>query len=128
MSQVEGLLASRRILLVEDEYLIAEAMEAWLRQAGAVVIGPVPRVEQALALIESEAEALDGAVLDVNLGQGETAYSVANRLNEICVPYLFATGDVRITGDRAHSGRPCLGKPISRGQLLDAVEKLLTVR
>ena len=125
MSQVTGLLSGRRILLVEDEYLIVEAMEMWLSQAGAVVVGPVPSVERALALIESEGHGLDGAVLDVNLGQGETAYPIADRLNALGVPYLFATGDVRIIEGPPHQGRPRLDKPVSRGKLLDAIEMML---
>jgi CheY-like chemotaxis protein len=128
MSQVTGLLAGRRILLVEDEYLIVEAMEMWLSQAGAVVVGPVPSVERALALIESEGHGLDGAVLDVNLGQGETAYPIADRLNALGVPYLFATGDVRIIESPPHQGRPRLHKPVSRGTLLDAIEMMLASR
>jgi CheY-like chemotaxis protein len=64
MSQVTGPLVGHRILLVEDEYLIAETMEEWLRRAGAKVIGPVPSVEQAFELIEDKAAALDGAVLE----------------------------------------------------------------
>jgi len=115
MSQVTGPLVGRHILLVEDEYLIVEAMEEWLSQAGAVVVGPAPSVEQALELIAGEADTLDGAVLDVNLGRGETAYPIADRLNELGVPYLFATGDVRIIGRPAHQGRPRLEKPLSRG-------------
>jgi CheY-like chemotaxis protein len=59
-------LNGRRILLVEDEYMIAEIVEEWLHQAGAEVVGPVPSVEQALACL-NERNALDGAVLDVNL-------------------------------------------------------------
>ena len=125
MSQVAGLLAGRRILLVEDEFLIVEAMEMWLSQAGAVVVGPVPSVERALALIESEGAGLDGAVLDVNLGQGETAYPIADRLNALGVPYLFATGDVRLIERPPHQGRPRLDKPVSRGKLLDVIEMML---
>jgi CheY-like chemotaxis protein len=128
MSEVTGPLVGRRILLVEDEYLIAETMEEWLSQAGAVVVGPVPSVKQALVLIEGEAGALGGAVLDVNLGRGETAYPIADRLNELGVPYVFATGDVRIIDRPPHQGRPRLNKPVSRGALLRAVEKLLAAR
>ena len=48
MPQAAGLLAGRRILMVEDEYLMAEAMEGWLRVAGAESLGPVPSVDQSL--------------------------------------------------------------------------------
>jgi CheY-like chemotaxis protein len=127
MSEVTDQLVRRRILLVEDEYLIAEIMEDWLRQAGADVLGPVPNVEQALEIIGAEATAPDGAILDVNLGYGETSYPVADRLNELGVPYLFATGDVRIIDHPAHRDRPHLDKPTSQRDLLRAVVKLLAV-
>jgi CheY-like chemotaxis protein len=121
-------LAGRHILLVEDEFLIVEAMEEWLSRAGAEVVGPVPSVEQALDLIEEEGNALDAAVLDVNLGVGMTVYPIADRLNELGVPYLFTTGDVRIIDHPAHRERPRLDKPVTRAQLLEALEKLLAVR
>ncbi len=118
-------LVGRRILLVEDEYLIVVELERWLSGAGAEVLGPVSSVEQALELIENEASGLDGAVLDINLGGGDTVYPVADRLNELDVPYLFATGDLRICGHPAHREHPLLAKPISRAELVTAVEKLL---
>jgi CheY-like chemotaxis protein len=121
-------LLGRRILLVEDEYFIAAIMEQWLLGAGAVVIGPVPSVKQALELIEQLMHALDGAVLDINLGRGETAYPIADRLNEIGVPFLFATGDVRIIDDPMYRQRPRLDKPIAIAQLLRALEQLLEAR
>jgi CheY-like chemotaxis protein len=128
MSETPGPLVGRRILIVEDEFIIAETMEEWLRRAGAEVIGPVPSVKQALKLIESQRDALDGAVLDVNLGRGETAYPIADGLNERGVPYLFATGDVRIIDDPVHRDRPRLAKPVSMVQLCKALEKLLAAR
>jgi len=60
-------LHSRRILVVEDEYLIAVTLQDWLESAGYVVVGPVPSVEKALKMIESETD-VAGAVVDVNLG------------------------------------------------------------
>jgi CheY-like chemotaxis protein len=125
MSEPAEPLAGRRILVVEDEYLIAVTMEEWLSEAGAEILGPVPSVQQALEMIEDHDTQLDGAVLDINLGRGETVYPVADRLNELGVPYLFATGDVRIIDDPAHRARPRLNKPISRGDLLRALGKLL---
>ncbi|MDB5416541.1 MAG: response regulator receiver [Rubritepida sp.] len=128
MHEATGSLVGCRILLVEDEYLIVELMSEWLSRAGAVVVGPAPNVKRAIELIEGEENALDIAVLDVNLGQGKTAYPIADRLNELGVPYLFATGDVRIIDNPAHKARPRLEKPISQGELIAAVEKLLADR
>ena len=65
-------LRDRRILVVEDEYLIAMSLQDGLESAGSIVVGPVPSVEKAIKKIESEPH-IDAAVLDVNLG-GVLAY------------------------------------------------------
>ncbi|WP_026191113.1 response regulator [Methylobacterium sp. WSM2598] len=115
-------LIGRRVLVVEDEYLIAMDMAHSLQQAGAEVVGPVPDVEQALALIE--AAPLDAAVLDVNL-RNEAVYVVADRLRERGAPYLFATGEVQIADRSDYRSRPKLEKPILGTELVRAVGKLL---
>lgn len=124
MLNATGPLLGHRILLVEDEYLIAMEMERWLRDAGAEVIGPVPSVEQALALIEDEGPP-DAAILDVNLGYDERVFPVAERLDGLGVPYLFATGDVRILKDPRYERCPRLEKPILSSELVAAAEKLV---
>lgn len=82
-------LQDRRILVVEDEYFIADAMQRGLKREGAVVVGPAPSIEEALALIDSEP--VDAAVIDLNLG-GEKAFPVADALQVRGVPFLFTTG------------------------------------
>lgn len=84
------LLRGRRILVVEDEYLIADAMLRGLENEGAVVLGPLPSVRDALRVLETEAQ-LDGAVLDINLG-GEKVFPVAEALVMRAVCFLFTTG------------------------------------
>ena len=116
-------LAGRRILVVEDEYLIAVEVKRWLEGAGAMVIGPVPSVDQALDLIEDDG--LAAAVLDVNLGDGDTVYPVADRLAAAGVPYLFATGDVRISDAGAYRDQPRLEKPYVEAELVRVVAKLI---
>jgi CheY-like chemotaxis protein len=127
MSNAQEPLLGRRILLVEDEYVIAMEMERWLRGAGAEVIGPVSNVEHALDRIATEANSLDAAILDVNLGHGERVYPIADRLDALGVPYLFATGDVRIGAEPAYGNRIRLEKPILSFELLKAIEALLTL-
>ncbi|MBI1402070.1 MAG: response regulator [Porphyrobacter sp.] len=83
-------LKERTILVVEDEFLLARDLTFALEDAGAVVIGPVPSVERAMARL-AEAERLDGAVLDISV-QGETVFPVADLLCERHVPFVFATG------------------------------------
>ena len=82
-------LDGKRILLVEDEYLIAIMAEDMLRTLGAEVVGAVATVEEALAIVGTSA--IDCAVLDVNLKHG-TSDPVADKLKELGIPYIFATG------------------------------------
>jgi len=81
---------ARRVLVVEDEYFLADDMARALETLGAEVIGPVPSAEKALALASS-GEHMDGAVLDINL-RGELVYPVADLLAQRGVPFVFATG------------------------------------
>lgn len=79
-----------RVLVVEDDYMIAQDMRGSLEKAGAIVVGPVATVGRALQLVDRE-PALDAAILDVNLG-GEKSFPVAEVLEARSVPFLFATG------------------------------------
>lgn len=82
-------LKGKRILVVEDEALIAVMVEDMLTEMGCSVVGPAATIESALALARSEE--LDGAVLDVNV-RGERIDPVADALMARGVPMLFATG------------------------------------
>ncbi len=88
---VEGL-AGKRILVVEDQYLLAADLKRSLEKFGATVIGPAATVERALALIRDAVPPLDAAILDINLEFGGTAYPVAEVLRAQNVPFVFATG------------------------------------
>jgi PAS domain S-box-containing protein len=79
----------RRVLLVEDETLIAMMMEGLLRDLDLEVIGPFGTVDDALEAVRHEA--IDAALLDVNLG-GEMAYPIARLLEAKKVPFVFMTG------------------------------------
>jgi DNA-binding response OmpR family regulator len=83
-------LAGRKVLVVEDEYFLADDVAKGLEANGAEVIGPVGDKDDALDLIE-DSEGLDAAVLDLNL-RGEMAFPVADALLERGVPFIFATG------------------------------------
>lgn len=86
----EHLLRGRRVLIAEDEYLLAYCLRDELEQAGATVLGPAPSVDAALALIESS-PMTDGAVLDINLN-GELVFAAADALAARGVPFVFTTG------------------------------------
>ena len=78
-----------RILVVEDEYLIALELDAELRAAGYCVLGPVPDINGALELLKADRP--DGAILDVNLA-GEWVTPVAEALRAMAVPFILASG------------------------------------
>jgi len=78
------------VLVVEDEYFLADDMSRALASLGAEIVGPVPTRDQALALLTSD-ERIDAAVLDINL-RGEMVFAVADVLRERGVPFVFATG------------------------------------
>lgn len=80
--------ADKRILVVEDEFLLADEARRRLTRLGAIVVGPTPRVDQALALIEEEA--VDAAILDVFLNDA-LVFPVAERLEMLGIPFVFAT-------------------------------------
>ncbi len=82
-------MGAKRILLVDDEALVALAAEDILISEGYSVVGPADRLESALRLAKSEA--LDGAVLDINLA-GDYVWPVADALFERGVPFVLLTG------------------------------------
>jgi CheY-like chemotaxis protein len=82
-------ISAKRVLVVEDEYLVAMDMSAFLEAAGAHVIGPASNVNAALEVLEHTE--LDAAILDVNL-RGEMAYPVADALAARGIPFVFTTG------------------------------------
>jgi CheY-like chemotaxis protein len=83
-------LRDRRILIVEDEYLIALSLADGLESVGSVIVGPAPSVDKAIRHIESEPH-IDVAVLDVNLG-GERSFAVADMLVARKIPFIFTSG------------------------------------
>ena len=78
----------KSILLVEDEFLIAMEMEAFLTAHGFVVVGPVATVDNALELLKRQRP--DAAVLDINL-QGIAVTPVARALREMNIPFVIAS-------------------------------------
>ena len=109
-----------KVLVVEDEYLVATLMEDMLESAGCVVAGPIPRLAQALDAASSEA--CDVAVLDVNLA-GERVYPVADILAQRNVPFVFVTGYGVLPGEYAN--RPRLCKPFKMADLLDTLSDIV---
>ena len=109
-------LAGKRILVVEDETMIALMAADMLVELGAVVVGPAATLAQAMALIEREA--IDAALIDINLG-GTRSESLVERLRHLDVPFVIASGYVLSPGGT--DGAPRLAKPYSKANLASAL-------
>jgi CheY-like chemotaxis protein len=116
-------LSERHVLVVEDEYFIAEDIARILRESGADVLGPAGDIEQAMRLVAS-GERIDAAVLDVNV-HGRTTYAIADALRRRGVPFLFATGydDGHLPSE--YSDVPRCRKPLNWRALVTSVSGLL---
>ena len=114
---------AKRILVVEDEFLIALDIAGALEQGGLVVIGPLASVRDALAALEREQ--VDGALLDANLG-GDPVGRVADALIARRVPFAFVSGYGREQLPAQHQRAPLIGKPFTADDLLRVVARFWT--
>ncbi|MGZ3410528.1 MAG: response regulator [Xanthobacteraceae bacterium] len=110
----------RRILVLDDEPLIAMMVEEWLLELGCETIGPANSVAAALSLIDGND--LEGAILDVTLGD-ENCYSVADALNNKNVPFAFATGRGAGGVDSRYKDVMLLAKPFDFAAIKGIVAK-----
>jgi DNA-binding LytR/AlgR family response regulator len=118
---LRGALAGRKVLVVEDNFLIAEHVRSVLLREGCEVLGPAARVAQALTLVRT-AEALDGGLLDINLGE-ELCFPVAAALAERSVPWVFLTGyDGPAIVPAQFAERPLLPKPLDERRLIEVIK------
>ncbi|MEZ5828328.1 MAG: response regulator [Hyphomicrobiales bacterium] len=104
-----------RVLLVEDEALIAMMIEDQLTQLGFEVVGPAATASQAIALCEDCD--IDGAVLDINLGAGQRSDPIAEHLYEHGIPFVFVTGYGQAGVDERFADASVLQKPFTLPQL-----------
>lgn len=112
-------LSGLRLLVVEDNYLMAEVLADTLHDFGCKVVGPAPDVDSGRAL--ARASELDGALIDINLF-GEFCFPIAEVLSERGVPYLFVTGydSTRMIPAEFRKIRR-LAKPLDTGDLAVAI-------
>lgn len=119
-------LAGRRILVVEDEALVAMMIETMVEELGAVVAGSEGHRDAALAFIEAGTP-LDAVVLDVNLG-GDRSYEIARRLVERGIPTVFSTGYDEAAIPLEWRALPLLRKPFQLAELSEALVLALAGR
>ncbi len=112
---------SLRILVVEDEALITMMLEDMLAGLGHAVVGPAATLEQAITIASANIEAIDAALLDVNL-QGASCYPVAELLKERDIPFVFTTGQDEMAWEGAPEA-PVLAKPYTDDQLAEVLAR-----
>jgi CheY-like chemotaxis protein len=113
---------SARVLVVEDEAILAIDIADQLTEAGFEVVGPVPSVSKALKLIAGAG--CDVAVLDVNL-RNETAEPVARELRLRCTPFLFLSAVSRDHLPPEFDNEVLLPKPAQSAALVAALQRFL---
>jgi DNA-binding response OmpR family regulator len=105
-----------RILVIEDEFLLAVALEAALEVMGHDVLGPAATIEDAMAILDGDV-CPDGAILDLNL-RGRSSVPLAFELAQRQIPFIFSTGyDDDGTISRHFPTVPWLRKPYTDSQL-----------
>ncbi|HYD08300.1 MAG TPA: hypothetical protein VEC60_21375, partial [Reyranella sp.] len=115
-------LSGKRLLMVEDEFLVGMMAKKLLESLGAVVIGPYARLADGLAA--AKVERFDGVLLDFNLA-GESAEPLADFLIAHAIPFVFLTGYQRDSIDRRYANVPLLQKPIEPESLERVLVSLL---
>jgi DNA-binding response OmpR family regulator len=116
---------SARILVLEDEPLVAIEMMRDLKSAGFEVIGPALTVAKALALIESEG--CDAAVLDIRLGS-EISEPVALQLQAEGIPFVSVTGYGRDQQPAVFQSAPILSKPVQMREVIQLLRRYVSAK
>jgi AmiR/NasT family two-component response regulator len=114
-------LAGHRVLVIEDEYLIAMEIAEVLENAGAQIVGPAASLTRAAKLIRQNG--FDMAVVDVKLRDGE-AYQLVEALQAAGVPLVFLTGLEQAQISEAYRTLPHVIKPFGHRQLVSALADL----
>jgi CheY-like chemotaxis protein len=120
----DAVLRGQRVLVVEDEALVAMELASVLRQQGCSVIGPAPSVARALALLDEQRP--DVALLDLNLN-GEPALAVAVALRDEGVPFVVVSGYGEAQSGEAELRHvPRVTKPMRHRELMRALAQVLS--
>ena len=122
----QPVLSGLRVLVVEDDALIAMLLEDLLDEFGCQVVGPAATIGEALNLIE--AATIDVALLDLNLGHGQTTYHLADVLGSQGVPFAFVTGLDALSLQNPYETSPTLQKPFRPADLERILTQLATPR
>ena len=120
-----GVLNGKRVLLVEDEALVAMLVEDMLADEGCEVAATASRLGEAMAMAGDTGLAIDIAILDVNLA-GEPVFAVAEVLAKRGVPFAFATGYGAGGLPESWRNRPTLQKPFTAADVHTVLERIVS--
>jgi CheY-like chemotaxis protein len=118
-------LTGRRVLVVEDESLVAMLLETILEDMGCTPVGPVATVEEGLAMVADE-QSLDAALLDVNVA-GREVFPIAEALTARGVPFVFSTGYGEGGLPDAWRGHPTVQKPFTESAIREGLMRAMGV-
>lgn len=113
-----------KILIVEDEWLLAEHIAGALATAGFDVVPPVPSVATALSTLDQEK--IGAAVLDIRL-KGEDSFELARKLRRRDIPFVFASGHAQLEIPADLREVPKLAKPINVEELVKALRAVIAL-
>lgn len=123
-TQFNGRFADFRVLVVEDEYLIAEEISDTLRDIAIDVVGPIGNLQEASEAVQDAS--LNWAVLDINISGG-ASFPLIDILIHNNVPVLLMTGYDQEELPFKYRGLPMIQKPLLRGDLAEAFRKLFEI-
>jgi CheY-like chemotaxis protein len=119
-------LSGRRILIVEDESLVAMLLETILEDMGCTPVGPASNIDEGLKLATEDGP-LDAALLDVNVA-GRQVFPVAEALRARGVPFVFSTGYGEGGLPDEWRGQPTIQKPFTEAAVRDALMAAVGVK
>lgn len=112
-----------RVLVVEDEYIVAQDICGHLEAAGAEIIGPMASIAKALAIIAASPR-IDAALLDVNV-RGEKIFPVADALASRHVPIVFTTGYDRSALPEHYRNTLRCEKPVNMAEMIQTIARAM---
>ncbi|MFN3837745.1 MAG: response regulator [Brevundimonas sp.] len=118
-------LTGRRVLVVEDESLVAMLIETILEDMDCIPVGPAASIDEGLRLL-ADTQDLDAALLDVNVA-GQQIFPVADALKARGVPFVFSTGYGEGGLPDEWRGQPTVQKPFTEAAIRDALMKAMGV-
>ena len=118
-------LQGRRILVIEDESLVAMLLETILDDMGCAVVGPESNIDDGLISATTE-PSLDAALLDVNVA-GREVFPVAEALKARGVPFVFSTGYGEAGLPEHWRGNPTIQKPFTEGAIREALMRAMNI-